>query len=72
MATAILSLSRQTGYQHHGQSTPINTLTRNTQLLLLAGRLAQQGREMDQAHLADRHFDYHPVPISQKFKHIFF
>lgn len=71
MATAILSATLQSGYKHHGQSTPFTALTSDPQLLLLADRLAQQSKAMDRAHLADQHFDYRPIPIPKKFQHIF-
>jgi len=71
MTKAIVSATLQAGYQHHGQSTPITTLTNDALILSLANRLAQQCREMDQAHLADRHFDYRPIPIPKKFQRIF-
>lgn len=71
MAKTNFTATEKNGYKYHGQATPITKLTSDPQLLLLAYRLAQQGREMDRAHLADRHYPYHPIAIPNKFQCIF-
>lgn len=62
MAKTNFTATEKNGYKYHGS---------DPQLLLLADRLLQQGREMDRAHLAGRHYPYHPIAIPKKYQCIF-
>lgn len=65
------STAKYGSYQYHGKTFPIPTLTSNPHIILLADKLAEQGRMMAQAQYAELHFVFKPIPIPQKYRHIF-
>lgn len=65
------SNTTQSVYKFTGKAFLLSTLTSDPQVLAIADRLGRQSRAIAKAHLAGRHFDYKPILIPQKLRHVF-